>query len=156
DLLICHTPNLHPNIEGLNRAEPPPRTRAEPTAGRTTRFFELPGSPLSCSREHSAGRPSSPPMRRPVGKSSKKPKSETVIEVAGDSCVVASPHQIDVTPEIDEIAELRRKGQQTRVDNGPDAPWRQGHPYDVKVERSQYEHEKRKLQIELLKLQAWV
>lgn len=91
-----------------------------------------------------------------MGKSSKKPKSETVIEVAGDSFVVASPHQIDVTPEIDEIAELRRKGQQTRVDNGPDAPWRQGHPYDVKVERSQYEHEKRKLQIELLKLQAWV
>ena len=68
---------------------------------------------------------------------------------------LAAPGQIDITPEIDEIAELRRKGK-PRSDDGPDAPWRQGHPYDRKLSARVYEREKRKLQIELLKLQAWV
>ena len=35
-------------------------------------------------------------------------------------------------------------------------PWQQGYPYSEKISRKEYEHEKRKLQIELLKLQAWV
>lgn len=72
---------------------------------------------------------------------------------------LAAPGQVDVTPEIDEIAELRRKARKDRgrsVDDGPDAPWRQGYPYDAKISRRVYEKEKRKLQIELLKLQAWV
>ncbi|WP_019630546.1 polyphosphate kinase 2 [Actinomadura atramentaria] len=34
--------------------------------------------------------------------------------------------------------------------------WREGYPYDRKLTRRVYEHEKRTLQIELLKLQAWV
>ncbi len=69
---------------------------------------------------------------------------------------LAGPGQIDVTPEIDEIAELRRKGGKLPKDDDPDAPWRQGHPYDTKISRTTYERDKRKLQIELLKLQAWV
>ncbi|NLB47624.1 MAG: polyphosphate kinase 2 [Microbacteriaceae bacterium] len=74
--------------------------------------------------------------------------------------MLAHPDQIDVTPEIDEIRELTRKlneaeGKKKR-DDGPDAPWRQGYPYDTKIETSEYEKTKRKLQIELLKLQAWV
>ena len=68
---------------------------------------------------------------------------------------LAEPGQVDVTPEIDEIAELTRKSR-PRQDEGPDAPWRQGYPYDTKISRAAYEREKRKLQIELLKLQAWV
>ncbi|WP_449278276.1 polyphosphate kinase 2 [Leucobacter sp. GX24907] len=70
----------------------------------------------------------------------------------------AAPGEVDVTPEIDEIAELRRKGAKAgaKRDDGPDAPWRQGYPYDTKLSRRVYEKEKRKLQIELLKLQAWV
>ena len=66
---------------------------------------------------------------------------------------LAEPGQVDITPEIDEIGELLG----TDVDDGsPDAPWRQGYPYDVKLGRKEYEKTKRKLQIELLKLQAWV
>ncbi|MGR4009477.1 polyphosphate kinase 2 [Leucobacter sp. 1207-22] len=62
--------------------------------------------------------------------------------------------QIDLTPEIDELAELLAVD--TSDDDGPDAPWRQGYPYSEKITRKAYEKEKRKLQIELLKLQAWV
>lgn len=38
---------------------------------------------------------------------------------------------------------------------GPEAAWRQGYPYQVKLDRDDYERSKRALQIELLKLQAW-
>ncbi|TQF69497.1 polyphosphate kinase 2 [Rhodococcus spelaei] len=69
---------------------------------------------------------------------------------------MAQPQQIDVTPEIDEIGELLRKSGRVRSDDGPDAPWRHGYPYDKKMTRRQYERRKRTLQIELLKLQAWV
>ncbi|MBC9953614.1 polyphosphate kinase 2 [Leucobacter sp. cx-42] len=62
--------------------------------------------------------------------------------------------QIDLTAEIDELAELLAS--ESSVDDGPDAPWRQGYPYSEKITRKAYEKEKRKLQIELLKLQAWV
>ena len=68
----------------------------------------------------------------------------------------AEPGQVDVTPEIDEIAELRRAAGNTPKNNGPDAPWRQGYPYDKKISRDDYETQKRLLQIELLKWQAWV
>lgn len=70
----------------------------------------------------------------------------------------AEVDQVDVTPEIDEIGELQRKIDQpeSSADNSADAPWRQSYPYSVKISRKQYEKEKRKLQIELLKLQAWV
>src|SRR5262245_1674532 len=34
--------------------------------------------------------------------------------------------------------------------------WREGYPYDERVSREEYEHDKRMLQIELLKLQNWV
>ncbi len=73
-----------------------------------------------------------------------------------DSFELASPETIDVTPEIDEIGELLRKSGRMRPDDSPDAPWRHGYPYDKKMTRRQYEHRKRALQIELLKLQAWV
>jgi len=69
---------------------------------------------------------------------------------------MAEPDQIDVTPEIDELAELQRAAHRQPADNRPDAPWRQGYPYDKKMSRRTYERQKRLLQIELLKLQAWV
>lgn len=34
--------------------------------------------------------------------------------------------------------------------------WQQGYPYRIKMTRKEYEHSKRLLQIELLKLQAWI
>jgi polyphosphate kinase 2 (PPK2 family) len=33
--------------------------------------------------------------------------------------------------------------------------WREGYPYDYRMSRSEYEEQKRLLQIELLKLQKW-
>lgn len=83
-------------------------------------------------------------------------EGEHIAIVDGEEFLVAEPGEVDVTPEIDEIAELRRKGKPRKRDDGPDAPWRQGYPYDTKISTRQYEREKRKLQIELLKLQAWV
>lgn len=74
----------------------------------------------------------------------------------GEPFELASDGQVDVTPEIDEIGELLRKsGRKNRIAD-VDEPWRNGYPYDTKMTRRQYEARKRKLQIELLKLQAWV
>jgi len=41
-------------------------------------------------------------------------------------------------------------------DGRPIDTWRENYPYDTKMTRDQYDHEKRLLQIELLKLQSWV
>ncbi|MFC7882669.1 polyphosphate kinase 2 [Streptomyces sp. NPDC057376] len=42
------------------------------------------------------------------------------------------------------------------ADRNPIDTWRENHPYDRKVRRSDYERRKRILQIELLKMQRWV
>jgi len=39
---------------------------------------------------------------------------------------------------------------------GSEDTWREGYPYDVKMTRKEYEHLKRGLQVELLKMQNWV
>jgi polyphosphate kinase 2 len=41
-------------------------------------------------------------------------------------------------------------------DGRPVDTWRQGYPYDERMSREAYEHDKRLLQIELLKLQNWI
>jgi polyphosphate kinase 2 len=41
-------------------------------------------------------------------------------------------------------------------DGKPVDTWREGYPYDERMEREEYDHEKRLLQIELLKFQNWV
>ena len=41
-------------------------------------------------------------------------------------------------------------------DDRPVDTWREGYPYDERLSRDVYDHEKRLLQIELLKLQNWV
>jgi polyphosphate kinase len=43
-----------------------------------------------------------------------------------------------------------------RSDGGPVDTWREEYPYDERMSREQYDHDKRMLQIELLKLQNWV
>ncbi|NGX06668.1 polyphosphate kinase 2 [Mycobacteroides franklinii] len=60
---------------------------------------------------------------------------------------------VDYAAELDELASLR--GGISRTKEGKDA-WKQGYPYDEKLSRKEYEKTKRKLQIELLKLQLWV
>ena len=96
--------------------------------------------------------------REPVAHHENDEQTDRItVSVDGEEFVAAATGQIDVTPEIDEIGELRRKGaRHLTTDDDPDAPWRQGHPYDTKISRTVYEREKRRLQIELLKLQAWV
>ncbi len=59
----------------------------------------------------------------------------------------------DLHGEIDEIAELTRTLGGGSADES-DA-WRHDYPYDTKLKRVRYEREKHRLQIELLKLQAW-
>ncbi|ETZ88130.1 polyphosphate kinase 2 family protein [Mycobacteroides abscessus MAB_030201_1075] len=60
---------------------------------------------------------------------------------------------MDYAAELDELASLR--GGISRTKEAKDA-WKQGYPYDEKLSRKEYEKTKRKLQIELLKLQLWV
>ncbi|WP_431898426.1 polyphosphate kinase 2 [Nonomuraea sp. bgisy101] len=43
-----------------------------------------------------------------------------------------------------------------RADGSPVDTWRQHYPYPVRLQRAEYEHDKRLLQIELLKLQYWI
>ena len=67
----------------------------------------------------------------------------------------AAPGEVDVTPEIDEIAEIRRS--MAPASKRPvDDSWKIGYPYDRKITVKTYEKQKHLLQIELLKLQAWV
>jgi polyphosphate kinase 2 (PPK2 family) len=68
---------------------------------------------------------------------------------------LAAPEQVDVTPEIDEIGELLGHTKHFNDAIDRDA-WTHGYPYAEKMTRKEYERTKRKLQIELLKLQAWV
>ncbi len=64
--------------------------------------------------------------------------------------------------ELDELVEIRDalqpEGDEVDDRPAPDGlpPWRQGYPYDEKLPRKEYERTKRRLQIELLKLQAHV
>lgn len=81
------------------------------------------------------------------------PREQTTAD--GDVFEMASADQVDVTPEIDEIAELERKLDPDAESPDPNT-WKQGYPYDKKIGKKEYEKQKRKLQIELLKFQAWV
>ncbi len=68
----------------------------------------------------------------------------------------ADPGQVDVTPEIDELEELEELlGDASPTAEADRRAWRQGYPYKAKMTRRDYEDQKRRLQIELLKLQAW-
>ena len=59
--------------------------------------------------------------------------------------------------ELDELVDLRED-----LDPGAGSvgagklAWREGYPYEKKLSRRKYEHSKRELQIELLKLQVWI
>ena len=74
----------------------------------------------------------------------------------------ADPGRPGHAEELDAIADLEdalaRPGHEhdDLAGDGEVAPWRQGYPYETKMSRKEYERTKRKLQIELLKLQAWV
>lgn len=74
---------------------------------------------------------------------------------ANDVFKMAESGQVDITPEIDEISELEHLLDPDAESPDPEA-WKQGYPYDTKISRKEYEKAKRKLQIELLKFQAWV
>lgn len=60
----------------------------------------------------------------------------------------------DYAPEIDAIASLTAKLGGVEPAEYADA-WKQGYPYERKMSRREYERKKRRLQIELLKLQLW-
>jgi polyphosphate kinase 2 len=72
------------------------------------------------------------------------------------------PYDHGHAEELDELAdlgdELAPEGEESDEVVGPTGlpAWRQGYPYETKLTRKEYEHTKRLLQIELLKLQAHV
>jgi len=57
--------------------------------------------------------------------------------------------------DLEEIGDLLEETA-PELDGDETSPWRQGYPYDTKLKRKEYERLKNGLQIELLKLQAWV
>ncbi len=59
----------------------------------------------------------------------------------------------DFADELDELEDLGIEPAPIAPKNGALKPWRQGYPYDKKLPTDEYEATKRKLQIELLKLQ---
>ncbi|MCC3291719.1 MULTISPECIES: polyphosphate kinase 2 [unclassified Arthrobacter] len=61
----------------------------------------------------------------------------------------------DYAQELDELQELKTKGKKLKIKVDDDA-WRQNYPYDTKLSRRTYDRQKRRLQIELLKMQLWV
>ncbi|MCQ2001434.1 polyphosphate kinase 2 [Arthrobacter zhaoxinii] len=61
----------------------------------------------------------------------------------------------DYAQELDELQELKKKGKKLKINVDDDA-WRQNYPYDTKLNRRTYDRQKRRLQIELLKMQLWV
>ncbi len=61
----------------------------------------------------------------------------------------------DYAAEIDELSSLKHKLGVLEPSEFADA-WKQGYPYEKKMSRREYERKKRRLQIELLKLQLWV
>src|ERR1700733_13245534 len=65
-----------------------------------------------------------------------------------DSVVDLSEYSIDDSGDDDPI--LLQK------DGAPIDTWREGYPYDERMSREEYDHKKRLLQIELLKLQNWI
>ncbi|MFT4245170.1 MAG: polyphosphate kinase 2 [Micrococcaceae bacterium] len=71
---------------------------------------------------------------------------------------MAEPDQVDITQEIDEIRELEKRDKKFKDESSEvgKGAWKIDFPYDKKMTRKKYDKEKRKLQIELLKLQAWV
>jgi polyphosphate kinase 2 len=79
--------------------------------------------------------------------------------VATEPAAVGRPGHAEELDEIAELAEaLHREGR--APDDAPAAdglpPWRQGYPYETRMTRREYDRTKRRLQIELLKMQAHV
>ena len=91
-----------------------------------------------------------------------RPATEDPSETDAVAAAPAAPGRPGHAEELDEIADLAqsllREGQE--YDDVPSAdglpPWREGYPYEQKLSRAKYERTKRRLQIELLKLQAHV
>ena len=80
-----------------------------------------------------------------------------------DDSLVAGPGEpghaetLDAIADIlDDLAEVEGKETDEADAAGEPPAWRQGYPYDKKMSRDEYEKTKRKLQIEMLKLQAYV
>ena len=99
----------------------------------------------------------------PTPKPSTKDEAESKDVVAGGHEMESEQDQKafavtkDYAAEVDELAELERK-----LDPKASLPqldkdaWREGYPYQRKLDRRTYEKRKRELQIELLKMQLWV
>ncbi len=69
----------------------------------------------------------------------------------------APPGRPGQAEELDEIAELGAELRSRRApESVADLAWQEGYPYPSRLSRPKYERTKRKLQIELLKLQAHV
>src|SRR3954453_20532434 len=78
--------------------------------------------------------------------------------VAAEPAAPGEPGHAEELDELVDLVEELHADDATQNHTAPDgAPaWRQGYPYDTKMDRREYERTKRRLQIELLKLQAFV
>ena len=69
----------------------------------------------------------------------------------------SAAEHVELQTELHEVAEPEHQKSDGKDSKGKDSDtWREDYPYDKKMSRHEYEHTKRELQIELLKLQSWV
>ena len=88
-------------------------------------------------------------------------KGASVVDLAQrrPAAPAASPQSWDLLSQLSDVRVVYDEFDEPILllpDGSPVDTWREGYPYDEKMTRDEYDHEKRLLQIELLKLQTWV
>jgi polyphosphate kinase 2 len=72
------------------------------------------------------------------------------------SAVDLSRYRLQALPDVDSDEDWDDDGELYGPDGLRVETWREGYPYDERLPRRQYEQEKRRLQIQLLRFQGWV
>ncbi|MGY1773055.1 polyphosphate kinase 2 [Blastococcus sp. SYSU D00813] len=72
------------------------------------------------------------------------------------SAIDLSRYRLKALPDVDSDEDWDDDGELYGPDGQRVETWREGYPYDERMPRSEYEREKRRLQIQLLRFQGWV
>jgi polyphosphate kinase 2 len=72
------------------------------------------------------------------------------------SAIDLSQYRLQALPDVDSDEDWDDDGELFGPDGRRVDTWREGYPYDERLPRKEYEREKRRLQIQLLRFQGWV
>ena len=83
--------------------------------------------------------------------------TDTVTDVPPlTSAIDLSQYRLQALPDVDSDEDWDDDGELYGPDGQRVETWREGYPYDERMPRKEYEREKRRLQIQLLRFQGWV